>query len=110
MTKNNFKIIVALFLVAAICLGTVAPCAVVAKDNTVYISTPEDLVQLSKNCRYDEWSIDKKIVLLNDISLKETDFEAIPYFAGTFDGRGYTISDFEIDLLCAFRIKLLQLI
>ena len=97
MTKNNFKKMVALFLVAAICLEAVAPCAVVAKDNTLYISTPEDLVQLSKNCRYDEWSINKKIILLNDISLKEVDFEAIPYFAGTFDGQGYTISDFEID-------------
>ena len=68
----------------------------ITAENVIYIRTPQELVELSKNCGYDEWSEGKKIVLANNISLKDVDFEPIPYFAGTFDGQGYTISDVEV--------------
>lgn len=66
-------------------------------EDKIYIYTAADLVWLGEQCAYDKWSVGKTIVLMNDISLKNTDFEPIPYFSGTFDGQGYTILDFELD-------------
>lgn len=97
MMQNNLKRIAALFLIAAMCLGIAVPYMAAPEDDTIYIRTAEDLAELSKNCGYDKWSEGKTVVLSNDISLKDVEFEQIPYFAGTFDGQGYTISDFEID-------------
>ena len=97
MTQNKLKRIVALFLVAAMFLSIAVPCFAASTDETIYINTAEDLVELSKNCSYDKWSIGKTIILSNDISLKGVCFEPIPCFSGAFDGQGYTISDLEID-------------
>lgn len=63
----------------------------------LYIYTAADLIWLGEQCAYDKWSVGKTIVLMNDISLKGTGFEPIPYFSGTFEGQGYTISDLELD-------------
>ena len=97
MTQNKLKRIVVLFLVAAMFLSIAVPCFAASTDETIYINTAEDLVELSKNCSYDKWSTGKTIILSNDISLKNVEFEPIPCFSGTFDGQGYTISDLEID-------------
>ena len=97
MMQNKIKRIAALFLVAVMCLGIAAPYMAAPEDDSIYISTAEDLIEISKNCAYDKWSEGKTIVLSNDISLKDVEFEQIPYFAGTFDGQGYTIFDYEID-------------
>lgn len=97
MMQNNGKRIAALFLVAVMCLGITVPYMAAPEDDVIHINTVEDLVELSENCGYDKWSAGKMVVLSSDISLKGVEFEQIPYFAGTFDGQGYTISDFEID-------------
>ncbi len=101
MMQNKCKKLAALLLVAAMCFGMILPYTTEfymaePEENTIYISTAEELVELGKNCAYDKWSVGKTVVLSNDISLKEVDFEPIPYFAGTFDGQGYTISDLEL--------------
>lgn len=67
------------------------------QEDVIYIYSAQDLIELSQNCVYDKWSADKTVLLMNDISLQGTDFEPIPYFSGTFDGQGYTISDLELD-------------
>lgn len=66
------------------------------KRETIYIQTALELVELSEQCRYDNWTKGKTVILKNDISLKGVDFEPIPYFQGVFDGQGYTISDLEL--------------
>lgn len=61
----------------------------------VSIRTTEDFLDFAQQCYLDAWSVDKWVVLEEDIDLAGTDFEMIPVFAGTFDGGGHTISGFH---------------
>ena len=65
-----------------------------AERETIYISDAEDLIELAENCRSDAWSLDKDVVLRNDIILSGTDFTSIPCFNGDFDGGGHKISGY----------------
>lgn len=66
-------------------------------ENTVHISSAEDLVKLSDNCVYDKYSRGKKFVLDCDIDLEGCDFQPIPTFSGEFDGNGHVITNFKTD-------------
>ncbi|MCR5748215.1 MAG: hypothetical protein K6G03_10955, partial [Lachnospiraceae bacterium] len=59
--------------------------------STTKISTPEDLIELSKQATIDSYSKNKSFVLTNDIDLTGYDFTSIPSFSGVFDGGGHTI-------------------
>ncbi len=61
----------------------------------IEISSVEDLIQLSQNCRLDSWSVDKRVILTKDISVYGQDFSSIRIFGGYFEGRGHTISGFS---------------
>ncbi|MBQ7563478.1 MAG: hypothetical protein IJT16_05755 [Lachnospiraceae bacterium] len=63
----------------------------------IRISTPEDLAELALKCRVDTWSVDKRILLMNDITVYESDFTTIPTFGGYFEGQGYTIKGISTD-------------
>lgn len=67
-----------------------------ANENTIYISTAKDLLNLEKNCRLDTWSKNKIVILKNDIDLSNTNFKCIPTFAGTFDGQSHKIFGLSI--------------
>ena len=64
---------------------------------TIKISSVEDIIKLSKDCRLDTWSRNKCIELTDDISLSGSDFVTIPTFGGIFDGQNHVISGFNID-------------
>ena len=64
----------------------------VVVEETIEISTPEDLQELAANCIDNDWSRNKKIVLKNDINVSAIEFYGIPTFGGKFEGQGYTIS------------------
>ncbi|MCR5507210.1 MAG: hypothetical protein K6F34_00840 [Lachnospiraceae bacterium] len=68
----------------------------VQKMTLINISTPDDLIELSLNCRLDTWSRDKNVVLMNDIVLDGSDFKYIPTFGGIFEGNGHTISGLTV--------------
>ena len=70
--------------------------AFVIPEDAIYLSTPEDLLELAKNCISDAWSRDKVFVLKNDIDLTGVAFTSIPTFGGTFLGQGYTISGLRL--------------
>ncbi len=59
---------------------------------TIYLSTAEEVLELAKNCIDDDWSLDKTVVLKNDIDMTGIEFSGIPTFGGTFQGQGHTIS------------------
>ena len=61
----------------------------------IHISTADDLIALSENCRQDTWSFEKKIVLDNDINVSGTEFNTIPIFCGVFEGNNHTINGFN---------------
>ncbi len=68
-----------------------------AAGRSIVISTAEEMIAFADNCRLDVWSEGRRVTLAGDIDLRGTDFVTIPYFAGFFDGKGYTVyrSDFE---------------
>ncbi len=60
-------------------------------EDAIYISTPEELIALASDCQVNTWSVDKTVVLSNDIDMTGYEFEGIPTFGGVFVGSGYTI-------------------
>ena len=63
----------------------------------IKIATADDLINLANNCKMDTWSVDKRVILENDISFRGREFYGIPTFGGIFDGQGHEISDISID-------------
>jgi len=62
----------------------------------IKISSADELIYLARNCSLDTWSRNKYVLLMNDISLYDTDFLTIPTFGGVFDGQGHTISNYNV--------------
>ena len=62
----------------------------------VHIRTVQDLIEFSENCSLDVWSDRLPVVLENDLSLSDVDFQPIPLFNGSFDGRGHSIFDLSL--------------
>ncbi|MCH5250183.1 MAG: hypothetical protein J1E98_09625 [Lachnospiraceae bacterium] len=66
-----------------------------SEKEVIYISSAEELSDVSAKCNNDQWSSDKRIELTEDIALSGSDFEPFKIFAGTFNGNGHTISGFR---------------
>lgn len=64
--------------------------------DVLHIRTVEDLIEFSENCSLDTWSDRLPVVLDNDLSLSDVDFQPIPLFNGNFDGRGHSIFDLTL--------------
>lgn len=64
--------------------------------DVLHIRTVEDLIEFSENCSLDTWSDHLPVVLDNDLSLSDVDFQPIPLFNGSFDGRGHSIFDLSL--------------
>lgn len=62
---------------------------------TMYISTVDDFLEFAANCYIDSWSVNKKIVLRNNLDFTGREFVMVPVFAGEFDGNGHTISGID---------------
>ncbi len=58
----------------------------------IKIGTVDELLAFAEKCRLDTWSVNKKVLLTDDISLLGKEFHGIPTFGGVFDGQGHTIS------------------
>ena len=99
MTKNTKKIslLLTVSMIFALIMQCFVPVVSYAGDETIYIDSAADLVDLAKKCSYDAWSIGKTVVLTADITLEGVGFEPIPSFSGTFDGNGHTIRGLKID-------------
>lgn len=83
-------------ILTAVLMFTAAVPALAAEENVITISSAEDLLELSNLCALDAWSKGKTVVLAADLSLASVDFLPIPAFAGTFDGKGHTISGLDL--------------
>ena len=91
----NKRLCAMLALLLTLCLA-LCPAALAEEPETVHIRTAEELVKLALDCSLDTWSDGKRIVLDNDLSLTEVDFDSIPIFNGEFDGGGHTIYDLSL--------------
>lgn len=63
----------------------------------ISIRSESDLLELAENCALDSWSVDKYVVLDQDIFLSEDNDLIIPTFGGIFDGRGHAINGLRLD-------------
>lgn len=102
MTIKNKKLpcITALSLSVLLCLNVIFPVFAINDNSvdgsTIYVDSAEDLIQLAKNCTLDTWSKDKTVELTADISLKDTEFQSIVSFGGTFNGNNHKISGLNL--------------
>ena len=62
----------------------------------IEIGTEEELRKFAADCSMDEWSVDKLVILTDNISLTGAEELCIPVFGGYFDGAGHHISNLEI--------------
>lgn len=65
-------------------------------QRVIHLEKREELLALAEDCRLDTYSQDLKVVLKCSIDMAGCDFTGIPYFNGTFEGRGFTISGLKI--------------
>ncbi len=69
----------------------------VKAQDTIYIQTADDLLNLSKNCMLDSYSKDLKVELATDLDLTYVDYKPIPIFFGEFNGKGHSIKGLKIN-------------
>lgn len=84
-----------LLLIAALLLSLALPC-VYAEEETLHISTVQQLREFAVSCTLVEYSQGLKVVLDADIDLEGRSFNPIPSFSGSFDGGGHTIKNFVL--------------
>ena len=60
--------------------------------DVIEISSEADLLELAANCKLNSYSLGKTVVLTQDIQVYSPNFNGIPFFNGTFNGNGHTIS------------------
>ncbi len=91
------KRLVSMLTAAVLFTGIAAPCTM-ADDTYIYIRTAADMKDLADNCVIDSYSTGRTVVLGGDIDISGVEFSGIPYFNGTFDGGGHTISGMTIEV------------
>lgn len=84
-----------LLLTAALLLSLALPCAY-AQEETLHISTVQELKDFAANCTLVEYSQGLQVKLDADIDLEGRPFSPIPSFSGSFDGGGHTIKNFVL--------------
>ena len=60
------------------------------------LTTEQGILDLVENCRLDSYSKDILVTLERDLDFTGVEFESIPIFSGTFDGKGHTISGLSL--------------
>lgn len=67
------------------------------EETVISIQSLEEFYEFSQACKLDSWSEGKTVRLETDISIENrNDIVTVPYFKGTFDGQGHTISGLTI--------------
>ena len=95
------KRIIGIFLCVMLLLGTVMPVYADTKESetaaeTYVIATVDEFLTFAEKCRLDSFSKELQVSLEADLDLSGTDFESIPTFSGTFDGKNHMITGMEI--------------
>lgn len=94
--KRNKRRAIAIVLAVVLCFLCGAG-STIADENTIRITSVEDLQSLSESCKYDAYSQDKTVLLETDLDLGGVVFVPIPTFGGVFDGQSHTISGLSLE-------------
>ena len=89
------KILRLVGLVLAFCVS-LTPVVAQEDDNTLHITTPDQLLAFAEACRLDSYSAGLTVYLDADLDLTGLDWAGIPLFCGEFDGGGHTISGLSV--------------
>lgn len=93
--KYLFRLMLALLFAFTLSFGVLA--AEAEEDaKTLRIGSVEEFLAFAENCRLDSYSMGLSVKLESDIDL-DADFDGIPWFAGSFDGSGHSITGLNID-------------
>ena len=96
MTVKKHKLF-SLLLALALSFLTILPVSATQEEtNELTISSVEDFLVFTENCRLDSFSRNLSVSLEANIDLTDTNFQGIPIFCGTFNGNGYTVSGIHI--------------
>ena len=89
------KILRLVGLVLAFCVS-LTPVVAQEDDNTLHITTPDQLLAFAEACRLDSYSAGLTVYLDADLDLTRLNWAGIPLFCGEFDGGGHTISGLSV--------------
>ena len=99
-----FKRLIGFFLCAVILLSIAMPAyATESKESTeitvvtLQITSAEEFLEFAENCRLDVYSRNLWVSLEKDIDLSGYEFDGIPIFNGTFDGKKHKITGLNIN-------------
>lgn len=93
-SKHIFRLILALVFASMLSLGALAA---EEETETLYIASTEDFLAFAEACRLDSYSRGLSVKLEKDIDLSGAGFRGVPWFGGSFDGNGHSISGLHID-------------
>lgn len=95
--KRVFAVCLCLLLLAGLFPAALAEEADEKQGDAIYtISTLGQFLTFAKKCALERYSLGRHFVLATDIDLSGEEFEPIPYFAGTFDGRNHLIRGLQL--------------
>ena len=87
---KQMKRILALLLAAAV-MCSAAPAFSAEEGSTLVISNEQEFMRFAENCTRDVWSQGLTAELGADLDFTGRQNITVPYFCGTFDGKGHTI-------------------
>ncbi len=95
MYKRLFCLALCVFMLFSLSL-TVSADEPESQARTLSISNAKEFMAFAENCLLDSYSQGLHVSLEADINLTGRDFQGIPIFSGTFDGKGHSIHGLSI--------------
>lgn len=87
----------AILLTVVLILGSIRFPVLADEGEVIIIQSMEDYRAFAEACALDVWSEGKTVRLETDLEFTNVnEIELIPYFQGTFDGQGHTVSGLAI--------------
>ncbi len=97
MYKKLLSLLICLLILASLPLSVFADeTEAKAEIQSLSISTVKEFLRFAESCRLDSYSKNLSVSLENDLDLSGVDFQGIPIFFGSFDGKGHSISGLNI--------------
>ena len=99
MNKRFISLLLCLLLLASLPLTVFADGEEPAEEaelTYLSISSVKEFLRFAESCRLDAYSKNLAVSLECDLDLSGEDFQGIPIFFGSFDGKGHSISGLNI--------------
>ena len=95
MYKRLLSLLICLLILASLPLSVFAD-EPEGEVRTLSISNVKEFLAFAESCRLDSYSHNLSVTLEKDLDLSGRDFQGIPIFSGSFDGKGHSIKGLSI--------------